>query len=351
MCQGIACSRYFVLQCCLFDVTVLHLTGMRSSTPKSRTAEPKLIASLQPHYRVSSRCVHLSCSATAHESQAIRMSATHVIVQGQGVTDERPFSLKIYLLIVFALSWPIQIAYIRWGTTPLTRYSLSSLAMVMVTVATYIAGRYVFRGSFANAGWHWGKPRHYVAVMGLVLLVQVVPILVEMRMGMRTHLSMSLMGLMPIFVLRFIATLIPAFGEEFGWRGYMLPHLARRYPIRKAVLIHSLIWWSWHIPILVGMGLHLKGIHGGVAVQVLVVLLVSLIPGMMHAVVFAYIWTATQSLAVVSAYHSAIDESRDTIEASIGFGPLADPWESGVYTLLGAGLLWKAAWNRKPALL
>lgn len=40
-----------------------------------------------------------------------------------------------------------------------------------------------------------------------------------------------------------------AFGEEFGWRGYLLPKLA---PLgtRRAVLIHGVIWGVWHWPIL-----------------------------------------------------------------------------------------------------
>ena len=42
---------------------------------------------------------------------------------------------------------------------------------------------------------------------------------------------------------------IPTFGEEFGWRGYLLPKLM---PIgeRKAVLLVGLIWGVWHWPVI-----------------------------------------------------------------------------------------------------
>jgi membrane protease YdiL (CAAX protease family) len=42
---------------------------------------------------------------------------------------------------------------------------------------------------------------------------------------------------------------IPTFGEEFGWRGYLLPKLI---PLggRKAVLIIGLIWGVWHWPVI-----------------------------------------------------------------------------------------------------
>jgi hypothetical protein len=74
-------------------------------------------------------------------------------------------------------------------------------------------------------------------------------------------------------------------------------------------------------------------------------LLISLIPAMMNAVIFAYVWTATQSLTVSSVYHSAYDEVRDAIEKSIGFGPLVGVWEMSATTIIGAVLLWKGNWK------
>ena len=42
---------------------------------------------------------------------------------------------------------------------------------------------------------------------------------------------------------------IPTFGEEFGWRGYLLPKLL---PLgaRKAVLLVGVIWGIWHWPVI-----------------------------------------------------------------------------------------------------
>ena len=74
-----------------------------------------------------------------------------------GKTNRRPFSLGIYLLIVFAFTWPFQIAYVIWGKTQFLSYGLSSISMIMVTVGTFIAGKYVFKDNFADAGWSWGK--------------------------------------------------------------------------------------------------------------------------------------------------------------------------------------------------
>jgi membrane protease YdiL (CAAX protease family) len=258
----------------------------------------------------------------------------------------RPFSLTIYLLLVVALSWPFQIAYAIWGTTPVASYLLSSLAMVMVTVATFIAGRYLFGDGFKKAGWRWGKPKHYLWVLGLAVFVFVIPVLLELVLGLhRLPAGLALTTILGGFLVRFGLTLIPGFGEEFGWRAYMLPHLAKRYSLRKAVLLHAFIWWAWHLPTLVAIGARMEGSETSVGVSIGVTLLVTLIPAMMNAVIYAYVWTATQSLAVSSVYHSAYDEVRDALEQSIGFGPLVSLWEMLATTVIGAALLWKGNWR------
>jgi membrane protease YdiL (CAAX protease family) len=66
----------------------------------------------------------------------------------------------------------------------------------------------------------------------------------------------------------------------------------------------------------------------------------------MHAVVFAYIWSRTQSLAVSTVYHAAFDEIRDTLEGSVGLGPLSQNWQMLILTILGIALLWKAKWKK-----
>ena len=37
-------------------------------------------------------------------------------------------------------------------------------------------------------------------------------------------------------------------GEEFGWRGFALPRLLRRWRPLAAALVLGAIWWAWHLP-------------------------------------------------------------------------------------------------------
>lgn len=43
---------------------------------------------------------------------------------------------------------------------------------------------------------------------------------------------------------------IPAFGEEAGWRGMLLPTLCELMPVRSAVIVSGIIWGLWHAPII-----------------------------------------------------------------------------------------------------
>jgi membrane protease YdiL (CAAX protease family) len=259
--------------------------------------------------------------------------------------NQRPFSLTIYLLLIFALSWPPQIAYAIWGNTPTSGFLLSSLSMVMVTVGTFIAGRWVFRDGFKNMGWRWGKPKHYLAVFALALFIFGMPVLLENLLGLHTlPAGISVWVILGNFFVSFLLTIIPGFGEEFGWRAYMLPRLAKRHGLRRALLLHGFIWWAWHIPALVKIGSQVEG-TGNIWLSIAGTILVSLIPAMMNAILFAYVWTASQSLAVASVYHSAYDEVRDALQRGFGFGPLVSTWEMAATTIFGAVLLWKANWG------
>lgn len=270
---------------------------------------------------------------------------------------KRSFSLWLYILIVFGLSWPFQIIAAIWGTELLPRFSLHATSMFMVTVGTFIAGRYVFCDGFAGAGWRWGKAKHYLMVVGLALLLWAVPTIADLALG-TVSLPDKVTGTQLIWILVFLTGFIPCFGEEFGWRGYMLPRLARRYKPRKAVIIHAIIWWIWHLPVVIGVGTW-AGIAGAegmglpvglsVAVTVGSVVFVGAIPAVLHGVVFAYIWTRSRSLAVATVYHAAYDGVRDSIQTTVGSGPIAGLWAVAILVILGIIFLWKGNWKNLQA--
>jgi membrane protease YdiL (CAAX protease family) len=216
----------------------------------------------------------------------------------------------------------------------------------MVAVGTFIAGKYLYKDSFKTAGWSWGKPKYYVLAIGLPLMIWIAPVLFQLVLGIQILAeSLSFSNLVITFFLSFLVTIVPAFGEEFGWRGYLLPRLTKNYSIRKSLLIQSFIWWFWHTPFIIFMALSSPIIEGKTLLSVILMLGITIIPSMMHAIIFSYIWSISSSLAVVTVYYSMFDEIRDSLAGSIGINSVTNLWQMILITLLGLALLLRGKWQ------
>ncbi|MBR5869232.1 MAG: CPBP family intramembrane metalloprotease [Clostridia bacterium] len=61
-------------------------------------------------------------------------------------------------------------------------------------------------------------------------------------------LLMLVQGVQSI-VLAPILNFVVCFGEEWGWRGYLLPKLSKKLPMLPTLLISGVIWGVWHAPL------------------------------------------------------------------------------------------------------
>ena len=72
-------------------------------------------------------------------------------------------------------------------------------------------------------------------------------------------------GLTPVTGFLMIATLgalmglVSATGEEIGWRGLLVPELAKITSFRNTALISGLIWAAWHMPLMITAGYRGEG--------------------------------------------------------------------------------------------
>lgn len=46
-----------------------------------------------------------------------------------------------------------------------------------------------------------------------------------------------------------VLNVFTCFGEEWGWRGYLLPHMLERRSVTFTVIANGIIWGLWHAPI------------------------------------------------------------------------------------------------------
>lgn len=75
-----------------------------------------------------------------------------------------------------------------------------------------------------------------------------------------------------VSALTFIALL--TFGEEYGWRGYLLPKLLPLGEVKAAVVV-GLIWGPWHAPLLAA-GLNFSSVNPLAAIGVFVITAIAL---------------------------------------------------------------------------
>ncbi len=177
------------------------------------------------------------------------------------------------------------------------------LGLILLVVLRLIGGK----NAFAGAGLAGGKARVWffyglglVAFFGfqtflnyIFKLGQVVDLKTAFPQMAAGNLPAS--ALMPIMALNTVIIgpflgLIIAFGEEYGWRGYLQSELTRLGRIR-GVFILGVIWGIWHWPI-IWMGYNYPGqpILGSIAMVVWCVILAYFLA---YAVFKSHgIWTA-----------------------------------------------------------
>ena len=111
---------------------------------------------------------------------------------------------------------------------------------------------------FARSGFRKCKLRYVLLGCLLPLAYLLIPYLVYWRLYPENYayhgvsLPLVLKDILPVMVIGIFLSLMSALGEEIGWRGFMVPALYERLGLNKTLLISSLFWCCWHLPLLIG---------------------------------------------------------------------------------------------------
>jgi len=184
-----------------------------------------------------------------------------------------------FLLITFAITYGIEFSLIANGVSPIVfglgQYVIAAV-MWVPALATFITIKFITKEGFAITKIRFGNWRPYLYAGLVVPLCFLVIYLLTFFLGFGEP-DWNLSSLRRIFEKEgtqipqmpsplitwgglymstlFLAPIINTvfgFGEELGWRGYLLPKLM---PLgkTKAYLILGIIWGLWHLPmVLVG---------------------------------------------------------------------------------------------------
>ncbi len=198
--------------------------------------------------------------------------------------------LVVYLAVTFGLTWGLLIpagialgTFVAGETSSPAMIGLIAISMFFPLVGALVANAACAPNERIDLCW---KPRvkqnirHYLAawflpavitLLGCVVFFAVNPAYFDPTMssfaettaaatgtspdqfetatGVPTPLLVATTILSAIIIAPFI-NMIPAFGEEIGWRGMLFPTLSEHMSTRSAALVSGVIWGVWHTPVI-----------------------------------------------------------------------------------------------------
>lgn len=195
--------------------------------------------------------------------------------------------LAIYCFFAFGLAWTLWFAVLYplvlsspTGPGPLSTLILSAgmFAPALAVVATRLV---------TGEGWSgaWIRPRDLKRTWRYYLLAWFAPLVaivagaflyfglfphefdsssgyfVEMqRRALRGTIPQSALSddqlratvwvQLPLVVCAPLVNFLPCFGEEWGWRGYLLPRLREVFSMPVTLLVSGGVWGLWHAPVI-----------------------------------------------------------------------------------------------------
>lgn len=187
--------------------------------------------------------------------------------------------IAYFLAICFALTWTIELVAlargVRFATLTLHTTALLAGCMFIPAISAIITRRFITREGFRTAGLTLPRSmKPYLAILiGVPFLFGLIYALTALfRFGSFTgNPIIGIAQIIPLppgkalppmrvlifgmavttFLFAPIINIVATFGEEFGWTGYLLPHLL---PLGRwrATAIYGIIWGLWHAPIVAG---------------------------------------------------------------------------------------------------
>lgn len=214
-----------------------------------------------------------------------------------------------YFTITFVWTWSIVAAMIFSGqvdvNTPSLFFILGGLICnISPSIAAFIVTRVTegkegvrrLRSGFSNRGT--------ISLRSFAILTVPAITGITALISSHTFRSNQLQFTAPLIAMGLIWPLFSGFGEEFGWRGYILPKMIAKFGLLKAGILLGLIWETWHIP------MHYMSYQNYGEYLIPAFLVIGFINLTLQSVIMAYIFTKSNgSIFLMILYHFTITSS------------------------------------------
>ena len=178
--------------------------------------------------------------------------------------------LRIYLGLVVVLSAILEGTIIRLGGLSNSTAGALVLVLMYVPALSSVVARLAGREGFEDVSFGWGGRTGSRAALAAWLLPLIIAIpvygiawstgLVPFAAPQGGTLAqigspiLRLVALIPVaLTVGTLVSCLSAFGEEVGWRGYLVPRLVEAN-VPQPYLVSALIWCAWHIPLILWAG-------------------------------------------------------------------------------------------------
>ena len=178
-------------------------------------------------------------------------------------------NLKLYIAIAYGLIWAAGLAFYLSGTivalVPGSTPYWIALCMFIPLVATLICQKLSKEPLFRNVGINWKVNRWWFVGWLIIPVIALLTLLFTYWIsGLDTHsealqqlgetLPVGPVGAVAITLLSGMVTgatinALFAFGEEVGWRGYLLKQFEGKNFLTSAIVI-GIVWGLWHAPLI-----------------------------------------------------------------------------------------------------
>ena len=204
-------------------------------------------------------------------SEVKALSVTSEDIKGRVREYSDVQRLLIYLGLTFLLTFiwffvsdPDRSTWEDMGTMRQSFVALGMLFPVICHVLTRVITKEGFRFSGENNSYFGiylkdGKWKYFLFACLVPWLYMELSNLIELAMCPSMYdpeyyisldIEKRMLFLMPVYaiVTGFVGS-FAAFGEEGGWRGYMMPKLLKITGRKRALIIGGVIWGLWHAPL------------------------------------------------------------------------------------------------------
>lgn len=157
----------------------------------------------------------------------------------------------VFIVSVLAISWGFEALIIANGGVR-NFGPLWIVALMCIPGALSIVLRLILKSGFGDVGFRIGKGRYYLYAVAVPLLLAILAGFISAALDIRNFSPVSpeqLAQLSPALLSVLGLGLIGAFGEELGWRGFLLPKMISG-GVKRPYLVSGLVWASWHLPLI-----------------------------------------------------------------------------------------------------